>query len=440
MIWQSIASELIRGGAYACVALALCNLFREPDSAALGGRRWVLAGLPALAAATQLAVLAAALSHHERFAHNASLLTALLLLLTAAGFWPLLAQMRNRHARAMNARLQDCLDGAAAEARESRRGLEMAESIAHIGHWRYRLADDRFTWSDEVYRIHGLQKGAYTPRIETIMDHYHPDDRATVGRKFHDTIRHQSNFEIAVRLLRADGQTRHVISHGFAQLNAEGRVVSVFGVLMDVTEQRAAEDRLREAKLLTDDANKMLREMSMVDSLTGLGNRRHFDAALETEFKRAIREQTGLGLIMIDLDHFKGFNDLYGHPAGDECLRLVARAIARVPKRPSDLSARYGGEEFVVLLPNTDRAGSLAVAVQIAAAVTALALPHAANDPPIATISAGVAVFEPGRDAHVLVELIERADQALYRAKRAGRQRVICHAHADEAEAAEAAD
>jgi diguanylate cyclase (GGDEF)-like protein len=166
--------------------------------------------------------------------------------------------------------------------------------------------------------------------------------------------------------------------------------------------------------------------MAMQDSLTGLPNRRHFDAALAQEFKRAARDNVALSLIMIDLDHFKGFNDLYGHPAGDACLRRVAEAVAGVPQRPADLVARYGGEEMMVLLPNTGAAGAAIVARLLRNAVRELQMPHAASPERFVTVSCGVASFLPARDPHVPVVLVERADTALYRAKLAGRNRVGC--------------
>jgi diguanylate cyclase len=130
---------------------------------------------------------------------------------------------------------------------------------------------------------------------------------------------------------------------------------------------------------------------------------------------------------MIDLDHFKSFNDKYGHLAGDDCLRRAAEAIAGVPQRPADVTARYGGEEMVVLLPNTDERGSAAVAQLIVQAVRDMRLPHESNPAGIVTISCGVAAFTPDEDAQVAVMLLERADQALYAAKIHGRNQVASH-------------
>ena len=167
-----------------------------------------------------------------------------------------------------------------------------------------------------------------------------------------------------------------------------------------------------------------LRQFALFDGLTGLGNRRHFDQTLNREFQRASREGSSLALVMIDVDHFKSFNDRYGHQAGDECLRAVAVAVGGTLHRPADLAARYGGEELAVLLPSTDEHGATALAHDIRAAVRALGVVHADSPSGRLTISTGVAVSVPGRFPANPALLIQAADQALYAAKEAGRDSV----------------
>ena len=168
----------------------------------------------------------------------------------------------------------------------------------------------------------------------------------------------------------------------------------------------------------------ILQDLSRRDGLTGLANRRHFDESLEREWKRALREKDQLSIIMCDIDFFKKFNDFYGHQSGDDCLRAVARVLERVLHRPLDVAARYGGEEFVVVLPGTDREGALAVAESIRSGIEALAIPHASSSAaPVVTISLGVAFLIPTPDG-TAAEMLSAADQALYRAKEEGRNRV----------------
>ena len=171
--------------------------------------------------------------------------------------------------------------------------------------------------------------------------------------------------------------------------------------------------------------NQDLAELATVDSLTKVANRRKFDKYLEVEWKRCIRENNFLSLILCDIDYFKLYNDTYGHQAGDRCLSQVARAIAKVVKRPADLVARYGGEEFAVILPNTNHLGAKYIAKQIRLQVEALKIPHINSDVDLyLTMSLGVAACIPDGSLDFST-LIEAADKGLYRAKELGRNRVV---------------
>jgi diguanylate cyclase (GGDEF)-like protein len=184
--------------------------------------------------------------------------------------------------------------------------------------------------------------------------------------------------------------------------------------------KEALEDRARDLLAV----NTQLERISRFDSLTGVHNRRSFDQGLEEEWRRALRLGNPLSLMLLDLDRFKEFNDLYGHPRGDECLRQVAGLLKESLQRVSDLVARYGGEEFVVILPNTWLAGAGELAERIRAGVQALAISHeGAAERGVVTVSLGVACMVP-TPASSATALVEAADAALYRAKREGRNRV----------------
>jgi len=168
----------------------------------------------------------------------------------------------------------------------------------------------------------------------------------------------------------------------------------------------------------------LLREMAFVDGLTGVPNRRHFDERLDAEAQRARRGRSSLALLLADVDFFKRYNDCYGHLAGDDCLRRVARALNASMRRPADVLSRYGGEEFACLLPDTDLAGALAVAHNMEAAVRALQIPHSGSDVAgVVTVSLGVAIAAPALRCEA-AELVSLADEQLYRAKAEGRGRV----------------
>jgi len=170
---------------------------------------------------------------------------------------------------------------------------------------------------------------------------------------------------------------------------------------------------------------EQMRVLSITDGLTGLHNRRDFDNGLAAHFERAQRDAGDLSVVVFDIDRFKAYNDTYGHPAGDACLRDVAGCIQDSAKRPTDMAARLGGEEFAVLLPNTDMAGAQTVAENIRQAVEALQMPHRGIEWGYLTVSAGVASIDRAGRITSGMELMEAADRALYAAKANGRNQVV---------------
>ena len=191
-----------------------------------------------------------------------------------------------------------------------------------------------------------------------------------------------------------------------------GFVRKFAAILSDITERKKMEEQLL--------------YLSTHDGLTTLFNRRIFDEELENEWRRAIRAPAPFSLIILDIDYFKDFNDLYGHQAGDACLKAVAKAVGSSVSRPGDLTARYGGEEFVVLLPRTSAVDAARIAESIRSGVEALGFTHGASkEYGVVTVSIGVGTMAPalGRTS---VEVLKLADQALYKAKLEGKNRVVC--------------
>jgi len=184
---------------------------------------------------------------------------------------------------------------------------------------------------------------------------------------------------------------------------------------VEIAERQRIEEALRKA-------NEHLEQLSTTDPLTGLANRRRLMEALTAEWNRALRTHHSIGMAMIDIDYFKKYNDRYGHPAGDQCLRHVAMALKTAVRR-TDIAARYGGEEFAVIFPNTDYATVYHVADRARMAVYSLKAPHADSDTGILTVSVGVAAIAPSTDT-TIDQLIYLADTALYVAKREGRNQV----------------
>lgn len=190
-------------------------------------------------------------------------------------------------------------------------------------------------------------------------------------------------------------------------------------------ERDAAFFAMKEMQKQLEESNAELQRLSTLDGLTGLANRRSFDETIESEIKRAVREQTELSLLMIDIDYFKPFNDTYGHQGGDDCLKKVANTIGGITQRPADLATRYGGEEFAFILPHTDTNGALFVGEKLRSAVEELQIPHEGSEvKSTVTISLGCSTIKPDHNS-TLEELIERADKALYHAKDNGRNQIV---------------
>jgi diguanylate cyclase (GGDEF)-like protein/PAS domain S-box-containing protein len=256
---------------------------------------------------------------------------------------------------------------------------------------------------------------------KTLESFCHPQDVAYVAELI-QTLEGSSRADYRARALRADGSSVWVEAR--ARLarsdNGDGQLLVVN--IRNVAARKATEDKLAQALA-------SLQDLVVTDALTGVANRRRFDAALASEWRRARREHVPLALLLVDLDNFKNVNDSYGHQAGDVVLRSVANTLARFAQRAGEVVARYGGEEFALLLPNTTPERAVAIADQARLAIAALAgASLGLRDGTGVTISIGVAnslPLPPQASEHQLVRL---ADDALFAAKRDGRNRVVAAA------------
>jgi diguanylate cyclase (GGDEF)-like protein len=242
----------------------------------------------------------------------------------------------------------------------------------------------------------------------------------------------KGNIKLLHQLKAHHSNLRHLTWQ--AQMIAKGDLnqqVDYLGDFADAFNTMSAQlkeafERIELQKKVLVRANVALEELNHLDGLTGLYNRLWFDQTLEKEWKRARRNGNPLGLLMLDIDFFKLFNDNYGHPEGDTCIRLVSRIISGTARRPSDLCARYGGEEFTVILPHSTIEGVLTMGERIRLAVQELRIPHGfSGASPVVTVSIGAASMIPVEEAGQKT-LVEMADKALYQAKSEGRNRVCC--------------
>jgi diguanylate cyclase (GGDEF)-like protein/PAS domain S-box-containing protein len=294
---------------------------------------------------------------------------------------------------------------------QSNRWLLQAEAAALVGHWRVDLVGWTITWSDQTYRVHGLQPGMPVD-VDYSVEQYLPDDRVAVRKALEEAVRSGEPFVFQGRIRRADGEIRYVKSHGSIEKGRRGKAVGIFGTVQDVT------DTVENARIL-ESARSAAERIANTDMLTGLPNRRHTLAFLDQALRRAVQDGAPLAVAIFDIDHFKAINDQHGHAAGDEVIRRVGQR-AKASLRDDDMVGRYGGEEFVCILQGRSALSAELVAERVRKAVHADAEGVAAGLPAV-TVSIGLAIFAGEAS---IEDLLQRADKALYTAKREGRNRL----------------
>lgn len=314
---------------------------------------------------------------------------------------------------------------------KSEASLKKAQSIAHIGSWELDLLHDKLSWSDEIYRIFEINPEMFEPSYEAFLNAIHPEDRMMVNQAYLNSLQDRKKYTVDHRLLMSDGTIKWVREVGDTEYDHQGKAIFSRGTVQDITQEIRINRELAEAKAkleaLNNDLqlkNTQLKELAMVDGLTRIPNRRFFDEMFEKNFKEVLRDKKRLAVLMIDVDHFKSYNDHYGHAMGDECLQSIAKVLKNTLKRPTDMVARYGGEEFVVLLKDIDRTGAVQVATALIQAVRDIQIPHEYSEASeYVTISVGMG-FKDTEDFISKETVLRHADQALYRAKSHGRNKV----------------
>ncbi len=286
--------------------------------------------------------------------------------------------------------------------------LDLAVGSAAAALWELDVRSGGFTWEQQAAEVLGVAAGPLPADAAALAAVAHPDD-AGAGASALQQLADVGVCEVGLRVGQGAGQ-RHLSLRGrVLDRDRRGRALRAVGLVLDVTAEKAMEEQ-------------MLR-MVMSDALTGVPNRRAFDQALRGEWRRCTRASEPLSMIMVDIDDFKRFNDTFGHLVGDAALIAVARALAASLHREGDLLARFGGEEFAVVLPGVDETGALLVAEALVEAVRAVTVRQAAGWR--LTVSVGAASWTPGSARGTSMELVDRADRALYAAKAAGKDRAV---------------
>ena len=244
----------------------------------------------------------------------------------------------------------------------------------------------------------------------------HPDDEEEFSALLEECRRGKPSTIFPYRCKKKDGSYRWMEANlRLYNDSATDVPVGFVNVVRDISHRKAAEEELNKAF-------RLVENLASQDGLTGIANRRRLDETLDFEWRRAIRDHSDISVLLIDVDHFKTYNDIYGHLSGDNCLRQIAEAALEAVHRPADLLARYGGEEFAVVLPNTNSSGAWEIAEQIRNSVESRRAPHAGNPHGVVTVSIGCATHLPDRNSNYST-LLRAADSALYKAKSAGRNR-----------------
>ncbi|MBP5987654.1 MAG: sensor domain-containing diguanylate cyclase [Azonexus sp.] len=283
--------------------------------------------------------------------------------------------------------------------------------------WKINWKTKQFDYvGPQIEELLGWPQNSWLTAIDWI-ERIHAEDREEtvnycVGQS-ENGIDHEADY----RALKADGGYVWIRDVVHVIRDSDGVTTDLVGFMFDISERKRMEELL-----LT--LNKQLEALSCQDGLTGVANRHLLNRTMEAEWLRAQRSREPLSLVVFDIDHFKQYNDHYGHVGGDKCLVRVADAISRISLRSTDLFARYGGEEFVLVLPETSAEAAILVAEKCRKAVADLLITHEASETScVLTISVGVSTLVPEADSAYTL-LLESADRMLYQAKQTGRNRV----------------
>ncbi len=291
---------------------------------------------------------------------------------------------------------------------EARLDLVVGHGTAAL--WDFDARQGHITWDAHAGQILGVKPAAVPATVAEFAAIVHEEDRESVFAALAELME-TGEFELEVRGGQVEGAQYLSLLGRITERDHRDRPLRAVGLALDITAEKALEEQLR--------------QKATTDALTGVPNRGAFNEALQSEARRCSRELEPLSVIMVDIDNFKIFNDTYGHLAGDAALIAVARSLNASVRRAGDLLARFGGEEFAMVLPKTDEPGALAVAERLVLAVRAVSVLEAPGQD--LSVSVGTATWRPGESDLDALKLLGYADQALYAAKLAGKDRAVAH-------------
>jgi len=316
--------------------------------------------------------------------------------------------------------------------------LKLLLKSAGEGFWDWHINEGDVFLSQRWKEMLGYENNDIDDTFNDWIHLIHPDDLGSFLLQWSQFMESElDHFNVEYRILCKNGHYTWVEARGVKEVGPDGKAIRLAGSHIDINKRKQIEIELSQHRndleeMITartkelEKANRMLEGLAKLDGLTELANRRCLDETLEQEISRAHRNNQSLCVLMLDIDFFKFYNDAFGHQEGDHCLKIVAKTISDSLMRPSDMVGRYGGEEFSVILPSTNLDGGLLIAQQIFANIARIKIlksnPHTGQ--PL-SLSIGVACSTPDKKL-TAKELIHIADDALYKAKEQGRNRIVC--------------
>ncbi|WP_413164701.1 GGDEF domain-containing protein [Capilliphycus salinus ALCB114379] len=279
--------------------------------------------------------------------------------------------------------------------------------------------------SREIEKIYEVKVADFLENSDDYLWAYiSPEDAIGYEQALMKSAETLEKFSYEWRMTTPSGQQKWLQVNSQPQRRENGEICWS-GIILDISDRKRIEIALRQREIELRQVNQQLKQLSRTDPLTQIANRGYFETYLQQEWQRSIREKYPLSVILLDVDYFKRYNDTYGHPAGDYCLKQIAQSLKKSVQRPADLVARYGGEEFVIILVNTDEKGAVHLAEKIRREIQNLNIPHQASEvSDRVTVSIGISTTIPTSETQP-DRLIKQADEALYSAKQQGRDRYI---------------
>lgn len=285
--------------------------------------------------------------------------------------------------------------------------LTQAQQLGNMGSWEWNIINNDLIWSDQIFRIFGLEPQAFTPTYPAFIDRIHPDDKQAVIDSVNNAVADNIPYDIEHRVILADGTIRCVHEIGEVTYDNENNPLSMIGTVIDVTERKRAE--------------KKIEYLAYYDELTDLANRRLLLDRLSVFIALSRRDKSEFAVLFIDLDGFKGVNDNYGHKAGDKLLQQVAKHLKEIT-REMDTVARIGGDEFVILINNlSSRDSAMTTAQKILSTINK---PYVLHNEISLKISASIGIAIYPDDGQNSDDLLSNSDNAMYTAKNEGKNRI----------------